>query len=231
MDVVFLDLEHNSHNPETVFDLIAHSRAAGITLLVRPPAVDYTWITRILDAGCQALLLPNLRCADEVSALLLMTRYHPHGSRGVALVGGANSAYEKVVDPVAVMESSNDEVIVGVVIETVEALDELPQMLQSGVDLAVMGYGDLAQSMGIPGQVGHERVRAADERLRQECRQRGVAYGVFQSDPNQLEHVLALEPSLVVHGGVLQFLRAGVDRARAIVPAAHAGGQNVLGGP
>lgn len=220
LDFVFIDLEHNSFNPETVFDLVAHSKAAGITAMVRPPAVEYSWITRLLDAGCQALLLPNLRHPEEVAALLRMARYHPCGERGVALVGGANSDYRKVPDARALMEAANQQLLVGIVIETREAVEQLPEMLQPGVDLAVVGYGDLAQSFGLPGEGQHPRVLDTDQRLHEECRARGIAYGVFEPVVERLPDVMARQPGLIVHGGVFQFLRSGVERARVQIPRA-----------
>lgn len=220
VDVVFIDLEHNSLNPETVFDLIAHSKAAGVTAMVRPATVDYAQITHLVDAGCQALLLPNLRDPSEVAALLAMARYHPRGSRGVALLGGANTDYRKVTDARAAMDWANDDLLVGLVIETSAAVERLDEMLQPGIDFAVIGYGDLAQSYGVPGETSDARVVSADRQLQQACKQHGIGYGVFEYSADALPTVMSRQPALVMHGGVFQYIRAGIERARVHVPPA-----------
>lgn len=213
-DVVFIDQEHNLRNSETVFDLVAHAHGAGITPLVRPPHIDYAWITRLLDAGCQSLLIPHVRQPSEVRDLLELAYYHPQGRRGVAIVGGANVNYQAIDDPVEAMRQANDNLLLSLVIETPEAVDSLDELLVPGIGMALVGNGDLAQLYGVPGTTNHRLVVEAQEQVRKMCAEKGIAYGVFQPDPNAITDEIAQGAQFIVHGGVLLFIRQAVRHLR-----------------
>ncbi|GAA3678580.1 hypothetical protein GCM10022237_42460 [Nocardioides ginsengisoli] len=221
IDVVFLDLEHNLHGPETVLDLIGHARAAGVELLVRPPYQDRSMITRLLDGGCTSLLVPRVRTPAELAEVLEQAYYHPRGRRGVAMVGGAGGGYRPVPDVRAEMARANEATLVGLVVETAEALDVLDELLAEGVGLAVVGFQDLAQALGLPGQPDHPRVREAVTHVRERCLAAGVSYGVFEPSAARIGPEVAAGAQLVVHGGVFAYLRAGVARAVAALDEAR----------
>ena len=220
LDTVFIDQEHNLHNTETVFDLVAHAHGAGISPLVRPPQVDYAWITRLLDGGCQSLLIPHVRDPSEVERLVDFAFYHPHGRRGVAFVGGAGVNYQDVTSPVDAMKWANDNLLIALVIETPEAVENLDELLVPGVGLALVGHGDLAQLYGVPGDSRHRLVAEAQERVRTLCAERGIAYGVFQPNPHLVADEIEAGAQLIVHGGVFSFIRNSVRDFRKTVDRA-----------
>ncbi|GHB67627.1 aldolase [Streptomyces viridiviolaceus] len=216
-DSVFIDLEHNPHNLETVSDLIAHAHAAGITPIVRPPQVDYAWITRLLDCGCQSLLIPRLRRPAEVEQLLELSLYHPRGRRGVAVVGGAGVNYQEVTDVPAATAWANDQMLLALVVETPEAVENLDGMLMPGIGLVVMGYQDLAQGYGVLGNRDHPLIADAEAEVRTRCLERGIAFGTFQPDLEKISEEVSKGAQLIVHGGVFAFIRRGVREAAAVV--------------
>ncbi|RYF47381.1 MAG: 2-dehydro-3-deoxyglucarate aldolase, partial [Comamonadaceae bacterium] len=217
---VFIDQEHNLHNTETVFDLVAHAHAAGITPLVRPPQIDYAWITRLLDGGCQSLLIPHVRHPSEVEQLIDLAFYHPHGRRGVALVGGAGVNYQEVTSTTEAMRWANENLLIALIVETPEAVEALDELLLPGVGLALVGHGDLAQLYGVPGDSQHRLVREAQERVRALCAERGIAYGVFQPNHDLIAAEVDLGAQLIVHGGVFSFIRKSVGDFRRTVDEA-----------
>lgn len=220
LDTIFIDQEHNLHNTETVFDLVAHAHGAGISPLVRPPQIDYAWITRLLDGGCQSLLIPHVRHPSEVERLVEFAFYHPYGRRGVALVGGAGVNYQDVTSPVDAMRWANDNLLIALVIETPEAVENLDELLVPGVGLALVGHGDLAQLYGVPGDSKHRLVVEAQERVRTLCVARGIAYGVFQPNPQLVASEIESGAQLIVHGGVFSFIRNSVRDFRRTVDRA-----------
>ncbi|MFG3525107.1 HpcH/HpaI aldolase/citrate lyase family protein [Nocardia nova] len=221
-DVVFFDFEHNIHNTETVMDLVAHAHAAGISPLVRPPMVDEAWISRLLDGGCQSLLIPRLRTPQQVEQLVDLAMYQPRGSRGVAMVGGAGNNYCEVTDVPRAMEWANDQLLLGIVIETAQAVENLAEMLVPEIGLAVIGYQDLAHSYGVAGQMDHPLVIDAERQLAALCMERGIAYGAFRSDPAAIASDIEMGAQLIVHGGLLAFVRRGVRAAARAVQDAQA---------
>jgi 2-dehydro-3-deoxyglucarate aldolase/4-hydroxy-2-oxoheptanedioate aldolase len=219
-DTVFIDQEHNLHNTETVFDLVAHAHAAGISPLVRPPQIDYAWITRLLDGGCQSLLIPHVRHPSEVERLIDLAFYHPRGRRGVALVGGAGVNYQEVTSATDVMRWANENLLVGLIIETPEAVEALDELLLPGIGLALVGHGDLAQLYGVPGDPRHHLVLEAQERVLALCAEREIAYGVFQPSPHLIASEVEQGAQLIVHGGVFSFIRKSVGDFRRTVDGA-----------
>ncbi len=55
---------------------------------------------------------------------------------------------------------ANDEVVVIGLLEELQAIHNLDELLTvEGMDVFLIGPGDLAQTMGLPGQMGHPKVR------------------------------------------------------------------------
>src|SRR5438046_2324913 len=90
MDFVMICTEHSAYNLETVVNLVAHAHAAGITPIVRIPDLQYQYVTRMLDTGCQSLIVPHVRTGEEVRRFIQYAKYHPEGRRGIATAGAIN---------------------------------------------------------------------------------------------------------------------------------------------
>lgn len=223
-DVVFIDLEHNLTSAETVFDLVSHAHGAGISALVRPPQIDYAWITRLLDGGCQSLLVPHVQRRDEVEQLVEHACYQPTGNRGVALVGGVNMGYQGGAAPMEVMRTANENLLLGLVIETPEAVEHLDDLLLPEIGLLVVGRGDLAHAYGYPGASNHDLVVSAVEHVRAACLRKGIAYGVFEPHLKRVPDEIRGGAQLVVHGGIFAYIRNSITEFRDA--AASAGSDN-----
>ena len=139
MDYVMICTEHSAYNLETVVDLVAHVHAAGISPVVRIPDLDYQHVTRLLDSGCQSLIVPHVKTGAEVRRFIEMAKYHPEGKRGMAILMGANTDYEDV-DPAVAMNHANANTLLGVIVETKEALENVEEILVPGIDLVLVGY-------------------------------------------------------------------------------------------
>ena len=73
-----------------------------------------------------------------------------------------------------------------------------------GIDVLLIGSGDLTTDYGIPGQVDHPRLREAYERVAQACRTHGKTLGV-----GGIRHNVALQGELIRLGA--RFVIAGTD--------------------
>jgi 2-keto-3-deoxy-L-rhamnonate aldolase RhmA len=82
MDFVWICTEHSAFNLETVVDLVTHAHAAGITPIVRISDLQYEHVTRLLDSGCQSLILPHIKSSAEVRRFIELAKYYPQGRRG-----------------------------------------------------------------------------------------------------------------------------------------------------
>ena len=136
MDFAWICTEHSAFNLETVVDMVAHAHAAGITPIVRIPDLQYEHVTRLLDSGCQSLILPHITGGAEVRRFIELAKYYPQGRRGMAIYLGASTDYEEVDLPAA-MAHANANTLLAVMIETREALESADEILIAGVDLAM----------------------------------------------------------------------------------------------
>jgi 2-keto-3-deoxy-L-rhamnonate aldolase RhmA len=218
MDFVMICTEHSAYNLETVVNLVAHAHAAGITPIVRIPDLQYQYVTRMLDTGCQSLIVPHVRTGAEVRRFVEYAKYHPEGRRGMAIYQGASTAYEDV-DPAAAVAHANANTLLAVLIETREAVENIEDILIPGIDLALVGHQDLAQSLGVPGEYSHPKVREADARVRALCKARGIATAGAINRPENAKPVIDSGAQFLLYGTDLVMIRREAERAaQAVAP-------------
>jgi 2-dehydro-3-deoxyglucarate aldolase/4-hydroxy-2-oxoheptanedioate aldolase len=214
MDFIMICTEHSAYNLETVVELVYQAHAAGITPVVRIPDLAYQHVTRLLDTGCQSLIVPHVKTGAEVRRFIELAKYHPEGRRGMAIYQGASTEYEDV-DPLTAMAHANANALLGVLIETREALENVEEILLPGIDLALVGHQDLTQSLGIPGQYDHPRLREADVRVRTLCKERGIATAGAITRPESVKAVVDSGAQYLLYGTDLVMLRREAQRAAA----------------
>jgi 2-dehydro-3-deoxyglucarate aldolase/4-hydroxy-2-oxoheptanedioate aldolase len=218
MDFVMICTEHSAYNLETVVEMVAHAHAADISPIVRIPDLHYQYVTRLLDTGCQSLIVPHIKTGTEAQRFVELAKYHPEGKRGMAILMGANTDYEDV-EPLAAMAHANDNTLLSVIIETKEALENVEDIVIPGIDLVLVGHQDLTQSLGVPGQYTHPRLREADARVRAVCKERGVAVAGAVNRPESMQAVVDSGAQFLLYGTDLILLRREAQRAvEALAP-------------
>lgn len=213
LDFVIFDTEHGIFSSESIADLAAASRMAGITPIVRIPEIRKEAVSRTLDMGAQGLLVPQVRHEDEVREVVRFAKYAPLGDRGVA-IGRTHSDYLKG-DAAERMARLNASTMVIIQIETAEALERLESIASvPGVDALFIGPNDLASSLGVPGRLDHPEMVRAFERVITVARKEGIAAGI---------HLFDIEAAKVWKGKGIRLLTVSndismlVESSRAIV--------------
>jgi 2-keto-3-deoxy-L-rhamnonate aldolase RhmA len=165
-DFVFLDGQHCGLNVELARTMMRAADLTGMTSLVRVPRNDPSVILEYLDAGAGGIIVPNIATLAEAEAAAAATRYPPVGIRGG--FGRSRAAnYGITQTQVEYFTKTNDEVLCVALIEDESALSNLPAICSTpGVDIILIGPGDLSLSMGIPGGWKDPRVQAAIEQIR-----------------------------------------------------------------
>lgn len=217
---VLIDLEHQATSLETTSSLVAFAYAARATPVVRIPQHDLASINRILDTGCQSLMIPGIKTRDQFDRVLNAARYKPHGERGMYFSGNANVGYvEEPADVGATTEWLNDNLSIGIVIEHKEAVENLEELLlPEDVDWALVGMFDLSQSYGVIGEQWTSPVIAeAIAKVRRLCGERGIAYGAFAGRAEQIPRLVEDGADLILMVGVLDFVRRGAAEAAAAI--------------
>ena len=205
-DGVFIDCEHGPSSWDDVEHMVRAAEVAGYSSVVRVDHNDAATITRALDRGAGGIQVPHVNTAAEATAAVQHAKYAPLGHRGWS---GWRTVFGE--DMTGYAERANAETVVVVMLEEVEALANLDDILRvDHIDVFFVAPGDLAQSMGLPGQTDHPRVIAAMEDALQRVRAAGRTSGTLTT-PALLERHLEL--------GV-QFLYVGL--ASLLAPASAA---------
>lgn len=185
-DWLWIDMEHGALDLLTVENILrARGPCAGI---VRAPDNDPVWIKRILDTGCDGVILPHVSSAAAARAAVEAAYYPPRGTRsfGVSRAHGYGPRLQEYVRTAA------EETVVIVQIEdgaAVAAIDEI--LATDGVDAVVIGPFDLSGSLGHLGEITHPDVVAAIARVAEAGRARGVPVGIFAGSPELARDYLA----------------------------------------
>jgi len=180
-DFFIIDNEHGAYSPETVSDLIAAARGAGLDTVVRIPEVRRETILKPLDSGATGLLIPQVNTARQAEEVIFHAKYPPAGNRGAAL-RRPHSLYRKV-NPAAYLKQANEETLIAVQAETPEAIKNLEAIAAvPGVDVIFVGPFDLSVNLGIPGDTNHPREVEAIDRVVEACRQKGITSGIHFFD-------------------------------------------------
>ena len=177
-DWVWIDLEHTALSLERAQQLIqVVSGKAGS--VVRVPWNDPVHIKRALDLGCDGVIVPQVRTADEARQAVAAAKYPPVGVRSVG-IARAQQYGMKLQDYVL---TANERVTVMLQIEHVGAVPNIGEILDvPGVDAIVIGPYDLSASMGLPGQIAHAEVSAMIDKLANACNERKMPWGAFAPD-------------------------------------------------
>lgn len=183
-DVLLIDREHTPLNHETIADHVRVARALDFPVMVRV-AEDCTHeLNRTLDQAPDGIFVPRIISREQVETIVRTVKYPPLGVRGLA---GSTCPVGKYVGWGSVakqIETVNRNLVVGIQIETAEALADLDGILSvPGVDMALVGTDDLSMRMGIPGQLDDPKFIEAVERVIDACNRHGVLPGYAGGDP------------------------------------------------
>src|SRR5690242_7759537 len=115
---------------------------------------------------------------------VIACRFPPVGKRSAMGLGPA-LGYHRV--PLSELNPKlNAETAVIVMLETAEGIENCEAIAAvDGIDVLLIGSGDLTTDLGIPGQVDHPQLRAAYERVAVACRMHERCWGsaVFATTP------------------------------------------------
>ena len=176
-DWLFIDAEHGAISTREISQIAIAALGLGVVPIVRICAGALDEGTRALDNGALGLVVPHIDTPEEARRLVEAFRFAPMGHRST---GGSNAAFGFRPPPAAEAQKIlNAEILIVPMIETPQAVDNAEAIAAiDGIDALLIGTNDLALEMGIPGQVGHERVRVAYEKVLTACRRHNKVLGM-----------------------------------------------------
>jgi 4-hydroxy-2-oxoheptanedioate aldolase len=206
-DSIYIDLEHNSFSLDTTGQICMACLPLGIAPFVRVPSGDPHLVARVLDAGALGIIAPHLHSADDARAIVRAAKYPPFGDRSLA--GMLPQLQFRTLPAAEANRQLNDATTVIAMIESPEGLAAVEEIAAvEGVEVLFIGTNDLCSSLGIPGELDHELVRAAYQKTWEACRAHNKVLGVggLSSRPDLVRRYMELGARYVSAGTDISFL-------------------------
>ncbi len=176
-DAVYIDLEHNPTDLETMAGICVGALGMGVTPLVRIPTTDPAVVARVLDVGAQGVMVAHINTAEEAKRVVEAALFRPMGRRSAA--GTLASLGYKPMSQAEVNRVINRETLVMAMIETEEGLANVESIAAvPGLDTLHIGANDLSVELDLPGQVEHPRLHEAYARVAAAAKANGLSMGV-----------------------------------------------------
>ncbi len=158
-DWIFIDAEHGVIGRDACVELVRACNLTGMTPIVRVPDKSEGTILGYLETGALGVIVPHTNTAADARAAVNAIKYSPLGRRGAGSTTRAAN-YGLTQTPTEYFRRANEETIVSALVEETEGLRHLDEIMAvEGIDSVGIGPGDLAMTLGLPGQPNHPDVR------------------------------------------------------------------------
>ena len=209
LDFLVIETEHNGVDMAENQQMLMAMNGTDVVPLIRLPSGEPVVIQRALDIGAMGIFVPMLRTADQARAVVAATRYPPAGSRGF----GPLRASHYTFDYPDYLRRANDNTLVGFLLETREAIDNLEEIVSvDGVDVLMLGMWDMCLQFGLdPLTMPHAELDRVVERALEVCGAAGVTLGTGAGNPDELVALRERGFTFLAYGPDYALLRAATD--------------------
>ncbi len=179
MDGVDLDGEQGHFDLSEIDEICRVANAAGMTVTARVPSVDPVPIKQYLARGVQGIQGPGVETGEQARILSNSCYYAPQGSRSWGPGRGHYYDHQPTMQDrfggnAGYIEDANSNIFVIAQLESQASLDNVDEIVAvDGIDCITFGQNDMASSLGVPGEPGHEKVKAAHTELEHRARAAG----------------------------------------------------------
>jgi len=210
-DFLMLDLEHGMGGISEVTHLMRAAQAGEATIMVRTPWKDPVLLNRLLDAGAEGVLVPQLETGEEAQAIADACRYPPEGRRGNAWGVARAASYGFAADRFA---EANANLVVMVQIESRRAVENAAAIAAvEGIDACFIGPYDLSGSIGRPGEIDHQETLALIRETEEKARAAGMPLASIPRPDADFATLFDQGYCAVVDGGDILFLHQAMEKA------------------
>ncbi|MBI4240528.1 MAG: 2-dehydro-3-deoxyglucarate aldolase [Candidatus Rokubacteria bacterium] len=174
-------------------------------------------IKRVLDAGAWGFVAPNVKSREEAELVVQAAKYPPAGIRSL---GTGRHVLSFKTDPATYFQRANDEILVVLQIEHIDAVRKIDDILSvPDVDACYIGPNDLCASMGLSPSLepSHREFEEAVQTVLRAARRHGVAPGIHCAAPETVNRRIGEGWRLMGIMGDLRFMTAAAKAARDAV--------------
>ena len=213
LDYAIVDMEHGPATTETLKHHLMAAQASGMLGIVRVPSHDSPLLEKALDIGAHGIQVSSINNAEQARNAVKRMRFYPSGERGVCRFVRAASYAER--DKETYFSEANNSLVI-LQLEGTEAISNLGDIMQvGGVDILFIGPYDLSQSLGVPGQIEHERVVNAMQDIVKQAKKHNIATGVFCDEPGQAIHWKKLGVKYISYSVEIKLLTQALKELKA----------------
>jgi len=205
----WIDVEHAGLTPRDIEIAAAAGRAHGLDCFVRIPPTDYATVTRCFESGATGVMASQITSAAHAEEFVQWAKFAPRGRRGLNPLG-YDGGFGTV--PMAEFaERANRDHFVAIQIETAGAVEEVDRIAAiDGVDLLFVGPSDLSQTLGVTGQIMHEKCLTAIDRVAAACRAHAKHWGAVTPTPEYAALLVEKGCTLVCPTNDVKLVTAGL---------------------
>jgi len=221
LDYMLIDAEHSGQTMSTLTDTCCLARECGLYPMVRPNEPnDLKGNGRIIDAGAMGLVVPHIDSAKQARAIVNSIKFFNGGTRGYC-GKTAGSCFQKVTEEIMREEDAQTTIVVQ--FESVAAIEEADEILSiPGIDVAIIGRGDLAHDMGLSGKPTDDRVSVQVERVYEAAKRQGKVQGLLCNDLDGALKWLGKGITFLTYGSEMGWLQNAYTTGLKAIRAAYA---------
>jgi len=178
----WIDQEHGGLTYEQICLACVCARANQFDTIVRMAPTDYSRVTQNLEAGSGGVMAARIDSAEQAEQFVQWATFYPRGNRGFNTSGWDARYTHK--PPAQFAADANREHLISIQIETPGSVEDAEKIAAiDGVDLLFVGPSDLSQAFGHVGDLNHEKVWAAIDRVAAACKKHGKHWGTVPASP------------------------------------------------
>jgi 4-hydroxy-2-oxoheptanedioate aldolase len=175
LDWIIVDLEHGPIDLSNAHAMITATAGTPCVPLARVAANEPHLAKAPMDIGALGINFPMICSRADAEKAVRSLRYPPKGDR---LWGPFHAPFRWGVSMDHYMARADDDVICMITIEHVEAVNRIDEIMATpGIDVAVIGPGDLATSINKRGRIDDVEVQALMKRAEEGILRSGVPIG------------------------------------------------------
>lgn len=212
-DLLLIDMEHGPIDLPSAHAMIAATAGTDTVPMARIASNTPSLAKPLLDAGALGIAVPMVCTKGEAEAAARALRYPPVGDR---MWGPFYAPLRWNLPMPAYMRAADDAILSIITIEHPSAVENIDDIvLATGVDVAVLGPGDMATSMGLYGQVDHPAVQEMLLRAEQVVLRSNIALGGVAFSPEHANRMLEKGYRMVFLGFDWSLLLKGASQVLA----------------
>ncbi len=212
-EAVLCDMQHGLIGYSDMQAMVQAIQRGGKPAFVRPPLDDFAMVSRALDAGAAAVIMPMINSVDDARKLVAAAKYPSLGERSWGPFAAMNAAG---LDAAGYLAGANQLTKVFGMIETADALDALEEICAvDGLDGVFVGPYDLSISLsgGTAAGAEYPGVQDALPRIVAAAQAAGKVPGIYASGPAQVKAFSAMGFRLISAASDSSILLQGLSAA------------------